>query len=203
MATDRDIRYTPGKIEVRRHTDKAGSIGTISGYSAVFNSRSEDLGGFTEFMAEGAFSRVLTDDPDVRGLVNHDSNQLIGRTSAGTMRLVQDNRGLKYDIDVADTQAGRDIMVSVERGDTTGSSFAFTVESDEWATVDGAQERTITAVKGLFDSGPVTFPAYPASVSQVSLRSLDAAVKRSQDTDPRPNRTKYLGRVESDVAKWL
>ncbi len=201
MATDRDIRYTPGKIEVRRHTDKRGSIGTISGYSAVFNSRSEDLGGFTEFVAEGAFTRVLSDSPDVRGLVNHDSNQLIGRTTAGTMRLTQDSRGLRYEIDVADTQAGRDIMVSTERGDTTGSSFAFTVETDEWATVDGEQERTITAVRGLFDSGPVTFPAYPASVAEASLRSLDREVNRNMNA--RPNREKYLDRVEADVRKYL
>lgn len=193
--TDKDIRYTPGTIEIRSDHGKNGSIGTITGYSAVFNSKSEDLGGFHEFVAKGAFTRVLTEDPDVRGLVNHDTNMIIGRTSSGTMRLEQDSKGLRYEIDVADTQAGRDIMTSIKRGDVTGSSFAFTVESDKWETVEGEQVRTITEVRGLYDSGPVTVPAYPASVAEASKRSLDAAI--------RPRMAKYRPRVEADVAKYL
>lgn len=193
--TDKDIRYTPGTIEIRSDHGKNGSIGTITGYSAVFNSKSEDLGGFHEFVAKGAFTRVLTEDPDVRGLVNHDTNMIIGRTSSGTMRLEQDSKGLRYEIDVADTQAGRDIMTSIKRGDVTGSSFAFTVESDKWETVEGEQVRTITEVRGLYDSGPVTVPAYPASVAEASKRSLDAAI--------RPRMAKYRSRVEADVAKYL
>ena len=193
--TDKDIRYTAGPIEIRSDHGTNGSIGTITGYSAVFNSVSEDLGGFTEIMAEGAFTRVLADKPDVRGLVNHDSNMMIGRTSSGTMRLTQDSKGLRYEIDVADTQAGRDIMTSIKRGDTTGSSFAFRVENDEFNTVDGVMQRTVTEVSALYDSGPVTFPAYPATIALATKRSLDAVL--------RPNRAKYIDRVESDVAKWL
>ena len=193
--TDKDIRYTPGTIEIRSDHGENGSIGTITGYSAVFNSKSEDLGGFHEFVAEGAFTRVLTENPDVRGLVNHDTNMIIGRTSSGTMRLEQDGKGLRYEIDVADTQAGRDVMTSIKRGDVTGSSFAFTVESDKWETVEGEQVRTITEVRGLYDSGPVTVPAYPASVAEASKRSLDAAI--------RPRMAKYRVRVEADVAKYL
>ena len=207
MASDRDVRYTPGKIEFRSAHGTEGSVGTIIGYAALFDSPSEDLGGFTEFIAPGAFDDVLSSKPDVRGLSNHDSNRLLGRTSAGTMRLSQDDKGLRYEIDVADTVPGRDTVTSTKRGDTTGSSFSFTVKSNEWKTVDGAQQRTITAIDELFDVGPVTFPAYTATVAEASRRSLDAAVaeaeKRAKDAADRPLRTARVARVDADVAKYL
>ena len=207
MASDRDVRYTPGKIEFRSAHGTEGSVGTIIGYAALFDSPSEDLGGFTEFIAPGAFDDVLSSKPDVRGLSNHDSNRLLGRTSAGTMRLSQDDKGLRYEIDVADTVPGRDTVTSTKRGDTTGSSFSFTVKSNEWKTVDGAQQRTITAIDELFDVGPVTFPAYTATVAEASRRSLDAAVaeteKRAKDAADRPLRAARVARVDADAAKYL
>ena len=207
MASNRDVRYTPGKIEFRSDHGTDGSLGTIIGYAAVFDSASEDLGGFTEFIAGGAFDEVLSSNPDVRGLSNHDSSRMLGRTSAGTMRLSQDAKGLRYEIDVADTVPGRDTVTSIKRGDTTGSSFAFKVKSDKWKTVEGAQQRTITAIDKLFDVGPVTFAAYPASVAEASKRSLDAAVaeaeKRTKDAADRPLRAARIARVDSDVAKYV
>ena len=207
MASDRDVRYTAGTIEFRIDHGTEGSLGTITGYAAVFDSASEDLGGFTEFIADGAFDDVLSGNPDVRGLSNHDSNRLLGRTSAGTMRLSQDGKGLRYEIDVADTVPGRDTVTSTKRGDTTGSSFSFTGKSDEWKTVEGAQQRTITAIDELFDVGPVTFPAYTATIAEASRRSLDAAVaetkKRAQDAADRPHYAARIARVDADVAKYL
>ena len=169
MTTEtREIRFTK-HVEIRVHTE--GGQQKITGYAAVFDSLSEDLGNFRETIKHGTFKRALAENQDVRGLVDHDSSKIIGRTEAGTMTLVEDEKGLKYSIDVPDTQAGRDVVTSIKRGDVSGSSFAFTVVADNWRTEDGQEIRELTDVD-LFDVGPVAFPAYPATVTAASFRSL-------------------------------
>ncbi len=146
----------------------AGSIGTIFGYAAKFDSLSEDLGGFKETLAPGSFTGALARlDNDVRALVDHDSSRIIGRTSAGTLRVSQDTIGLRYEIDVADTQAGRDILQSVERGDVRGASFAFTVANDRWFERAGETRREITEIGRLFDVSPVSFPATTTTTAKI------------------------------------
>jgi uncharacterized protein len=149
----------------------------ISGYGAVFDSPSEDLGWFSEMREEidpHAFDSVMASNPDVRGLFNHDSNLVLGRTAAGTLRLSVDARGLSYEIDPPDTQFARDLMVSMRRKDITGSSFAFTVKRDQWTdNPDGSITRRILEFDQLYDVSPVTYPAYPASSSEA--RSLPAS----------------------------
>ena len=86
---------------------KEGGGKTLTGYAAVFDSLSEDLGGFREIIKPGAFDRALKDKHDVRALVNHDNSLLLGRTASGTLRLSTDERGLKYEIDMLDTTAAR------------------------------------------------------------------------------------------------
>ena len=194
--SDSDRRYTPGSIEIRSDRAENGSVGRITGHAAVFDSRSEDLGGFTEFIAPGAFDQVLEEGADVRWLVNHDPNMLIGRTSSGTLRLSVDDVGLRMDGEVSDTTAGRDLMANIKLGNITGASFQFTVGEDKWASVDGKQERTILRVDSLLDVGPVAFPAYPGSnVAAASLRSLDAV--------QHPNLAKYRPIVAAWAAKYL
>ena len=169
MTTEtRERRFTKD-IEIRVHTE--GGQQKISGYAAVFNSRSEDLGGFFEEIRPGAFTRALAEGQDVIGAVDHNPSKILGRNTAGTMRLSQDDKGLKYEIDVPETQAAKDVVTSIKRGDVTGSSFAFSVVSDEWRTEDGVEIRTLIDVD-LFDVGPVSTPAYKATVTQASLRSL-------------------------------
>src|SRR5690349_20178291 len=100
--------------------------GTLVGYAAVFNSQSADLGGFKEVIAPGAFTRSLSDAvTDPRALVSHDPQRILGRVSAGTLRLAQDDHGLRFEIDVPDTTYGRDLLESVKRGDIRGASFGF------------------------------------------------------------------------------
>ncbi len=142
----------------------------ISGYAAVFNSESEDLGGFTEFIEPGAFKEALKTS-DTRALFNHDSNFVLGRESAGTLSLKEDSTGLHMDITPPDTQFARDLMVSIERGDINQQSFGFTVETDEWTEKDKKVTRTIKKVGRLYDVSPVTYPAYPDTT--VAVRSLD------------------------------
>ncbi|WP_067986221.1 HK97 family phage prohead protease [Neptuniibacter pectenicola] len=154
----------------------------IIGYGSVFDSRSENLGGFREVIAPGAFDSVL--DDDVRALFNHDHNFVLGRTKSGTLSLVVDEKGLRYEITPPDTQTVRDLLIEpLRRNDIDQSSFAFSVArgGEEWdEDEDGVIVRTITKFSRLYDVSPVTFPAYPEAGAAV--RSLEAW-KREQGQD--------------------
>tara|TARA_R110000824_G_scaffold21303_3_gene79533 strand:+ start:501 stop:1151 length:651 start_codon:yes stop_codon:yes gene_type:complete len=163
------------ELERRNHNEAVGvrveENGThiLTGYAARFNTLSQNLGGFVEVVDPTAFNQTIGES-DVRALFNHDINHVIGRLSANTLRLVVDEVGLKYEIDLPDTAAGRDLAVSVERRDITGSSFGFRAIADQWGeTADGFPRRTLLTV-ALRDIGPVTFPAYLSN--DVALRSL-------------------------------
>jgi len=145
----------------------------IRGYAAVFDKFSDDLGGFVEKIARGAFQKSLKSD-DVRALFNHDPNYVLGRTKPGTLRLTEDDKGLAIEIDPPETQWARDLQVSIDRGDISQMSFGFRVVSDDWKHVNGkVSERTLIEVR-LFDVSPVTFPAYPQTTVKVRdyLKSL-------------------------------
>jgi HK97 family phage prohead protease len=167
---EHEVRVTKDNTELRAVDGPQGP--QITGYAAVFNSESEDLGGFRETIEAGAFRNSIVTGADVRALVNHDPSQVLGRSKAGTLRLAEDQHGLRYEIDLPDTTAARDVRESIKRGDISGSSFAFTVPEggDRWE----GNSRTLTKVE-LFDVGPVTFPAYPATVTEASMRSLQMA----------------------------
>jgi hypothetical protein len=144
----------------------------IRGYAAVFNSLSEELWGFREIIMPGAFDRALKEKHDVRALVNHDPNQIIGRTKSGTLKLSVDDKGLRAEISPPDTQPGRDVMASLKRRDLDGMSFAFRVPEggDSWRTEDGQEIRELRDVE-LVDVSVVAYPAYAAT--SVSARALD------------------------------
>ncbi len=91
----------------------------LEGTAAVFDTVAEIMPGFFEQIKPGAFSKVLKTD-DTRALFNHSSDFPLGRKSAGTLELRQDAKGLHYKIDLPDTQIGRDLPVSIKRGDITG-----------------------------------------------------------------------------------
>jgi HK97 family phage prohead protease len=166
-------RLIPTKFEIR--SGESEEIRQITGYGAVYNDLSEDLGGFREKIEPGAFDGVVSDD--VRALVNHDSNLILGRTGAGTLRLSVDDVGLRYEVDLPDTSYARDLAVSMQRGDITQSSFGFYIEDDDWAKRDdGTIVRTIKKVRQLLDVSPVTYPAYPTTSSEArSLICVDAS----------------------------
>lgn len=164
MKETRETRL--GSIEV--HDDDGEQ--RISGYAAVFDRLSENLGGFREIIAPGAFDAVM--DDDVRALFNHEAHLILGRTRANTLQLAIDTTGLRYRIDPPDTQVARDLIASITRGDITQSSFSFWVDEDRWdEDDDGRVIRTIKTFKRLYDIAPVTFPAYPDTT--VATRSLD------------------------------
>lgn len=164
-------------IETRTEKREDGST-TITGHAAVFNQLSSDLGGFREVIAPNAFENVLNDD--VRALVNHDANLLLARTTSGTLNLKQTDEGLQYSFDVPDTSYGRDLIISMERGDITQSSFAFTIESDTWESTADGEIRTINKVKKLYDVSPVTYPAYP-SADDLTLAKRSLAIHKEKE----------------------
>ena len=195
MTTEtRETRVTKWTPEIRVHTEpKDDSIGTITGYAAIFDSLSEDLGGFRETIAPGTFKRALAEKQDVLGLIDHSASQIIGRTGSGTMTLQEDDKGLGYTIEVADTSAGRDILTSLRRKDVSASSFAFEVIEDRWYTKDGEEIRELMDVN-LFDVSVVSQPAYKATVAKAAFRSLHART--------RPNRERFRVRLGA-VKKYL
>lgn len=169
---EREIRTTARPLEVREDSQEGP---TIVGYAAVFDQWSEDLGGFVERVMPGAFANALSARADVRALWNHDSNLVLGRVSAGTLRLVEDEIGLRYEITPPETQAGRDAVVSIRRGDVRESSFGFETVKDAWRQAPGGRvERDLIDVK-LFDVSPVAFPAYPQATVAVRAKAEQVA----------------------------
>ena len=145
----------------------------IIGHAAVFNSLSEDLGGFREQISPGAFAEAIKKD-DVRALWNHNPDFILGRNRSKTLTVSEDTKGLAIEIDPPDTQFARDLMVSIERGDVSQMSFAFSVRQNgqNWGKDDeGRVVRTLTNVR-LFDVSPVTYPAY--TQTDVAVRSMEA-----------------------------
>ncbi len=163
MPAKLERRFTAGLQLRELEKPQDGRIATLSGYAAVFNSLSEDLGGFREFIRKGAFSQSLSRGDDIRALVGHDTTLIIGRRSAKTLEVKEDDKGLAVEIAVPDTTAGRDLVVSVKRGDLTGMSFGFATVKDEWTrqTKDGdTVYRRELLVVDLFEVSAVAFPAY-------------------------------------------
>jgi HK97 family phage prohead protease len=151
-------------LEVR----ETGDGMTFEGYAAVFNSESEDLGGFREFIAPGAFKRSLQSRNEVKLLWNHDSGEPLASVRGGTLKLTEDARGLKVEARLANTSRGRDVAELIRSKTVDSMSFGFSVIKDTW-NGDGTV-RTLNAVR-LFEISMVSFPAYQATAGTVSVRS--------------------------------
>ena len=145
----------------------------VEGYASNFEVE-YDLGYFKETVARGAFDDVMQDD--VRFLLNHTGAPL-ARTTNGTLELSVDEQGLKYRAALADTQDGRDLYKLIKRGDISQSSFAFTIEADEWS--EDRSTRTITKVGKLLDTSAVTYPASPTA--SVYARNMAAAAQEVEE----------------------
>lgn len=172
-------RFTSPDIQVR----EAGEGNVIEGIAAVVNSDT-DLGLFTERIAPGAFDDVLQDD--VVALFNHDPNFPLARTTAndsGKLELFLNKRGdLGYRFTAPNTSIGRDMIENIRTGVIAKSSFAFTIDKEEWSSTrdDGNPDvRTITKIKRLYDVAPVTYPAYNST--SVAARSWEKAQQPNKD----------------------
>lgn len=143
---------------------------TLAGHAAVFGQTAPIRGGY-EAIAPGAFDAVLAGTGDVVALRDHDPTMLLGRRSAGTLRLSTDSDGLAFEVDLPDTSYARDVRELVARGDLRGASFGFLPGKDELSHApDGKQLRTHTSIARLLDVSVVALPAYDGT--DVTLRHL-------------------------------
>jgi HK97 family phage prohead protease len=168
-----ETRVSAAQFEIRETADGM----TFEGYAAVFNSRSQNLGGFTEFVAPGAFTRSLKARNDVKLLWNHDSGAVLGSTRAGSMTLTEDAKGLKVIAKLPNTQLGRDTAELLRTGLVDSMSFGFNVIKDKWN--GSGDERTLESVR-LFEVSVVAFPAYQATSGTAIVRSLDKLATRAE-----------------------
>lgn len=142
----------------------------IVGVAAVFDQYTQIYPWLMERIAQGAFDGVLGDD--VRGLLNHDRNIVLGRTKSKTLRLSIDSNGLNYEIDPPQAAAG--VMESIERGDIDQSSFAFDIEAEKWDFSDpNIDKRTITKIEKLYDVSVVTYAAYEGTEASVRSKATE------------------------------
>lgn len=196
-----EIRLNPEAPGLEVKEDENGRT-VIRGYAAVYQSDSQDLGGFVERIMPGAFDEVLSSNPDVFGKYNHE--RVIGRTSSGTMRLFSDARGLRYEI--SPPRSAADVVELIERGDVRGSSFAFRTKGDKERWYKDERGRMVREIRGfdfLGDAGPVDNPAYLATETYVSKRALDMA-KTAESPQPDPAEVRAAATIfaEGDFVAW-
>jgi len=172
--------FTVRDIEARQAED--GTM-RMAGYAAVFNEASLPLP-FIEKIAPGAFSKTLQETPDVRLLANHEGLPM-ARTKNGTMRLYEDETGLYFEAELADTQEARDLYTLVARGDVDQMSFAFRVIRQNWSK--DRSERTLTEVSlADGDVSIVTYPAYPSTSVEAreAIKRAAQALKEGREMSP-------------------
>lgn len=180
MPRTREVRAFPlTDLQIRAADDATARL-RFRGRAIVYDSLSEDMGGWRERIMPGAATRTLAANPDVRFLINHDPNLLLARTAAGTATLVEDDAGVVVEADMADVSYARDLAVSLERGDINQMSFGFWVTADGWA-------GNVHEVFGIdLDGGDVSVVTYPAfAATSAELRS--AAARQLGQTPPQPD----------------
>jgi HK97 family phage prohead protease len=162
-----EIRTNNTKFEVRSEDDGM----TFTGYASVFNSSSEDLGGFREFVAPGAFKRSLQSRNEIKLLWNHDTNEPLASVRGGSLELVEDRYGLKVKAKLPKTTRGRDVAELLRSKVIDSMSFGFNVIKDAWS--ENGSVRTLESVR-LHEVSIVTFPAYSSTTATV--RSMQPTI---------------------------
>jgi uncharacterized protein len=172
------IEKRTNEVQFELRAVEGGDGMTFTGYAAVFNSPSEPLP-FIERIAPGAFKRSLKARNDIKLLWNHDTGSVLGSTRAGTLKLEEDNYGLRVTAVLPETTLGKDVRTLVQRGDVNAMSFGFSVPAngDTWNT-DGT-ERTLRSVR-IHEVSIVAFPAYSQTAGTASVRSFDAVATRAE-----------------------
>ena len=172
------IEKRTNEVQFELRAVEGGDGMTFTGYAAVFNSPSEPLP-FIERIAPGAFKRSLKARNDIKLLWNHDTGSVLGSTRAGTLKLEEDNYGLRVTAILPDTNLGRDVRTLVQRGDVNAMSFGFSVPAggDSW-NAEGT-ERTLKSVR-IFEVSVVAYPAYSSTAGTAAVRSFDGVAKRAE-----------------------
>ena len=199
---------------VERHTSRGASaewresgaganFRTLTGYASVFDTPSDDLGGFVEVISPGAFSRALESGADVRLLYNHQPDSVMARTTNGSLELTEDERGLKIwaRVDMSDPDVAR-LVGKVRSGLVDQMSFAFSIgeDGDEWQMRDGYPLRIVREVEGLYDVSAVTYPAYPNGTKVDVMERALRAGKIAPNAAPVSNPADVVSSRESGEA---
>jgi uncharacterized protein len=185
------LRITPTAGIQIRATD--GEPAGITAHAAVFNTLSEDLGGWREILAPGCFASALARGDDVRALENHEHYPPLGSTRAGTLKLWEDETGLAFDLTPPKFAAGR-LFEMIDRRDLRGMSFGFFPAREEWDETTNPPTCRVLEVERLVEISFATFPAYRAAGADLALRSLEQW--RAAHPKGRPNRDLAL------AARW-
>lgn len=181
-----ELEYRSVKELKLRSEIKEGTIGTLTGYAAVFNSESLDFGGWKEIIKPGAFTRSLKALPDVRAFYQHDTGGILGRRSAGTLRISEDERGLAIEIDLIDTQLGRDTLLNVRARNLDAMSFGMVPKKHAWDINEkrGYDLRILEDVD-LHEVSVVTWPAYEdTTVATRDYTTFKGAQAPAKSTTP-------------------
>lgn len=184
-----EMRELTGNLELRETDDGKR---TLTGYAVKWEKKSHVLGYFRKFREQfkkGAFTESLQND-DQRFLWSHDTSKVLGRTKNGTLRLEEDDVGLRFELDLPNTTLGNDTYESIKRGDVDGVSFGFKMESHEIEEPDDdLMLRTVTKAK-LLEVSAVAFPAYPDS--EVSARGYDPMKQYAKEEEEQAAKIKLL-----------
>jgi uncharacterized protein len=184
--TKREMRtFNITNLQTRSGTDTEPI--KIIGYAAVFNSKTSIGDWFEELIMPGAFARTLSDNGDVRALFNHNWDKVLGRTKSGTLLLSEDNHGLRFEVELPNTTAARDLAESMERKDIDQCSFSFVATEENWDYSVEPALRTVIEAK-LYEISVVSIPAYEETEA--------ALVRSSEIVKEVEKRTKLLNQIK-------
>ncbi|WP_272513680.1 HK97 family phage prohead protease [Bacillus cereus] len=188
MAKTKETRtFDITKLSTRDATEEQPS--KITGYAAVFNSKTTIGGWFDEVIEPGAFARSLSENSDIRALFNHNWDNVLGRTKSGTLRLEEDEKGLKFEIELPNTSVGRDLAESMSRGDINQCSFGFWITEENWDYSVEPALRTIKEVE-LYEISVVSIPAYDdTEVSLVRSKEIGKEIEQRMKMIKQINQT--------------
>jgi HK97 family phage prohead protease len=203
--TERRCTCSAPTVRYVRETAGGSSVPHITGYASVFwvegqmGTEYQLADDIRERVHPLAFNRALREQDDCRALWNHQAECILGRCSAGTLKLSVDSKGLRYDIATPDTQLGRDLVTSIKRGDIKESSFQFAVEDENWLEdVQGGYIRELRQVQ-LIDVSPVVWAAYQSTDVQARHVVDPDAIERGRKG--RGGRDWWKGRTDRYTAR--
>jgi hypothetical protein len=185
----RERRAVTSALELRTATPGQAGVGTATGYAVLFNAVTTIGDYWQEKIAPGAFDDSLA-KRDVVALHSHDLGRVVGRTGAGTLTLRADTKGVAFENALPDTSDGRDLSVSIDRGDIPGMSFGFVSTREEWDETVEPPMRTILTAE-LYEITYTACPAYPDTT--VGMRSLEHA-RAERRVDPAAGTHRHLAR---------
>lgn len=207
---EKEIRLLGGS-ELRA----GGDSRKIEGRSIVFNSLSQDFGGWKEEISPDAISDEIINASDILFLLNHsDSRGILGRKRKGSGSLSTEIRedGVYFSFDAPQTSLGDELLEYLRRGDITQCSFSFTADDDDWKEQeDGTYIRTIKKFHRIYDMSAVYTPAYNdtkvkcARFAEIKAQEAEEAKRKMEEMERQKEAelNNYFLSIRNDYEKYL